>query len=189
MSVSPAVTTVFPGLNSLDQAALGVCATAAEAWVTRYLNRALDSGQYTETFSGYNQPILFLPNTPIVTVNSITIKGLGGANTYTLSSNYYDWTAEGSLFIQPQSFWNQMAGWRAGIGNVTVNYESKGLDQPTQDLLIGSVMNWFNDAAQRSGLVAMEVIGSYTYQMRADIKGVPHSVTALLNPYRHMLAV
>ena len=188
MGVSSSVVSIYPSLRSLDPSAFGALASAAESWVNRYLNRHVEAGVYTEVFSGENQPLIFLSNSPILTVNSVTIKGAGGVTTYTVSSNYYDWTLSGTLHIQPQGFWNQLPGWRPGVGNISVNYESAGFAQPVQDLLIGSVMNWFNDQANRSGLVMMEVVGSYTYQMRTDINGVPPSVSVLLNPFKRFTA-
>ena len=189
MPASASVVNLYPALRSLDPATLAALSSSAEAWLNRFMGRALEAGTYTEVFSGQNQPLIFLSNSPVTEVTQVVVKTADAVNTYTMGSNYYQFTSDGRLHLSPQGFWNQLAGWRPGIQNIEVTYVSSGFDQPVQDTLIGSVMNWFNDQANRSGLVLMEVVGSYTYQMRTDIKGVPPSVMALLIPYRGIQAV
>lgn len=189
MPISSSAVNQYPALSSLSPTSFSALSAAAEAWLVRVLGRNLEPGQYTENFMGFNQPLIFLANTPVVSVDQVTIKADNYVQTYTPASNYYTFTPDGKLSIGPQSFWNQLPGWRPGVSNVAVTYTSSGLDQPIQDMLIGSVMNWWQDQANRSGLAQMEVIGSYTYQMRTDIKGIPPAVQAVLYPYRNIMAV
>lgn len=189
MPASSSVSNLYPALASLDSATFDALAASAESWLVQYLGRNLQAGTYTETFSGQNQPLLFLKNTPVTAVTQIVITSGYSTNTYTPASNYYYFSADGQLHLAPQGFWNQLAGWRPGVTNIAVTYTSSGFDQPTQDLLIGSVMNWFNDQAKRSGLVNSETIGNYSYTMRSDFRSIPPAVNSLLYQFRGIQAV
>lgn len=83
-----------------------------------------------------------------------------------------------------------MQGWEVGVQNIVVNYTSSGISQYEQDLLIGTVMNWFYDQNKRSPIISSESIGDYSYSLNtAFLRGVPAQVMTLLQPYMRMEVV
>lgn len=184
MPVSSSVSNIYPALASLDAPSIGALAASAESWLVRYLGRSLEAGEFVEKFSGQNQPLLFLKNTPVTGVSQVVIRSPQAVNTYTDGDTHYTWHADGQLHLSPQGFWNQLAGWRPGVQNIEVTYTSAGFDQPTQDLLIGAVMNWWLDQGKRSGLVESEKIGDYAYSMRSNFKAIPPAVNSIISQFR-----
>jgi hypothetical protein len=66
-----------------------------------------------------------------------------------------------------------------------VTYTSDGLDQNTQDMLIGAVMTWMLDMQNKSSVVSSESIGDYSYTLNtAFMKGLPPYISTLIQPYR-----
>lgn len=188
MNVTSAVTSLYPALAAMEPPALESLAMAAEKWLVKTLGRHVSPGTYTETFDGLNNPLLFVSSPPVKTVLQVTISSQNHVTTYTPESGYYQWTKDGRIHIRPQTFWNQLPGWRPGVANVQVTYTSCGLCEIERDNLIGSVMNWWYDQSNRSGLVSSESIGDYSYVMKFNITSVPPSVRTVLHPYIRFMA-
>lgn len=184
MPASSSVSNLYPLLATLDSSAMGALAASAESWLVKYMGRNLEAGEYIDTFSGYNQPILFLKNTPVTGVSKVTIRSGGYETVHLSGDNHYTWHADGQVHLSPQGFWNQLAGWRPGVQNIEITYTSSGFDQVTQDLLIGSVMNWWHDQGRRSGLVDSEKIGDYQYTMRQGFRAIPPAVNSVISQFR-----
>lgn len=179
MPVSPQVTSMYPQLASLAPGPLQALANAAEAYLVQVLGRDLTSGSKTQTFNGKNQSILWLNCTPVASVDSITTNG----NAMDMTSIH--WDSEGRVSRMWKGFWNQVLGWDPGITNIVVTYTSAGLDQTTQDMLIGVVMTWMLDMQGKSSTVSSESIGDYSYTMNtAFLKGLPPYISTLIQPYR-----
>ena len=184
MPVSTSVTDLFPSLAQLSPGQFQALATAAESWITRTIGRDLVEGSKTQTFTGRNQPILRLANTPVSSIQSIYVHGVLKPSTdYSFSSN-------GQIFKGGYGFSEHMQGWEVGVQNIVVNYTSSGISQYEQDLLIGTVMNWFYDQNKRSPIISSESIGDYSYSLNtAFLRGVPAQVMTLLQPYMRMEVV
>lgn len=179
MPVSPQVTSMYPQLANLAPGPLQALANAAEAYLVQALGRDLTAGSKTQTFSGKNQSILWLNCTPVASVDSITSNG----NAMDMTSIH--WDSEGRVSRMWKGFWNQVLGWDPGITNIVVTYTSAGLDQTTQDMLIGVVMTWMLDMQGKSSTVSSESIGDYSYTMNtAFLKGLPPYISTLIQPYR-----
>lgn len=185
VGASNAVIDMYPSLKAAGPDTFEALSAAAESWLERILARHISPGVYTETFSGENTPFLFLSSPPVKSIINIEIAGYGNEapKTYPGNGPFFRVTEDGRVYFQATGFWNQRAGWQPGIANIKVTYQSGGLSQPVQDLLVGSVMNWWHQAAEKSVLMASETIMSYSYEMRTDGKGVPPQVMTLLQPY------
>jgi hypothetical protein len=178
MPVSPDVKDLFPSLAKLSPGPLQALAMAAEGWLVKVLGRDLDGGAKTETLSGENQPILWLANTPVSSVESVVIEDV------TQPATGYYFAKNGQLFRSKYGFRDHMRGWDVGIKNITVNYTSQGLSQSEQDMLIGTVMNWFVEQNSRSVMLSSERIGDYNYTLNtAFSRGIPQAVNTVIYPY------
>lgn len=181
MPVSTALTDLFPSLSQLSPGQFQALAMAAEWWITRTIGRDLVEGQKTQTFTGRNQPILRLSNTPVVSIQSIYVNDV-----LKPSTDYY-FSSNGELFKSKSGFREHMQGWEVGVQNIVVNYTTSGISQYEQDLLIGSVMNWFYDQNKRSPVISSESIGDYSYSLNtASMGGIPLAVMSVLSPYIRM---
>lgn len=156
---------------------------AAEAWIERVLGRHLSAGTYTETFTGMNTPLIFLSSPVVTAVPSVVVNFENQVTRMTTQDGRYRFTADGKLYIGSSGFWNQMPGWRPGVDNIQVTYQSAGLEQTVIDLLIGSVMNWWHDRAGKSTVAIKEQIMSYSYELPTNATGIPAPVMTLLYPY------
>ena len=183
MPVSPNVALLYPRLASLSEAALEARVDAATQWLKTMLDRDLDAGEKTETLSGRNRPVLWLKNTPVTEVTSVTVNGR------VLASSDYHVTAGGALTRRQSGFVSQMLGWEPGSGNIVVVYESSGIPAIALDDMVGAVASWMLDASKVSGLVSSERIGNYQYVANTAFNSqIPNSVQAKIAPYRRILS-
>lgn len=179
MAISPQVTYMYPQLANLAPGPLQALANAAETYLVQALGREISPGTKTQTFTGKNQTYLWLTATPVSAVTSVVCNN----NAQDLTSLH--WDSEGRLTRQNNGFWNQLLGWDPGIANIVVTYTSDGLDQNTQDMLIGAVMTWMLDMQNKSSVVSSESIGDYSYTLNtAFMKGLPPYISTLIQPYR-----
>lgn len=182
MAVSPSVSNLYPNLSSLSQAQFQTLAEAATAWTIRHIGWDFTPGTKTETFSPVNEPILFLSCRPVASITSVVINGS------TADPSSYNCTPNGLLTRQKIGLWNQLGGWSAGLGLVTVTYVSSGMAQPTIDLLVGAIMNWFCELGNRSPTVASERIGDYSATYQTPSEAIPGPIIQMLYPYRRIMA-
>lgn len=183
MPVPSNITALYPRLASLSEAALQVHYDAATEWVKKTLGRDLTSGSKTQTLSGRNRPVLWLKNTPVTGVTSVTVNGS------VLASSDYHWEPSGKLTRATRGFITQMRGWDPGAGNIVVVYTSGGIPQIAQDDIIGAVMAWMTDAARISGIASSERIGNYQYVANTAFSSrVPAMVMSKLSPYVSMVS-
>lgn len=178
MPVSTACKDLFPTLGKLAPGPFSALANAAEAWLVKALGRDLDAGSKTAIISGTNQPVIWLKCTPVLSVESVAVLGV------TMPATNYYFSSDGQLFRGTAGFREHLQGWPVGIKNITVNYTSGGLAQSEQDMLIGTVMNWFAEQNKRSVIMSSESIGDYSYSLNtAFLRGVPQAVNTILLPY------
>jgi hypothetical protein len=178
MAVSPTIKLLYPVLASLPDATLEARVDVATEWVKRALSRDLSSGTKTERISGRNHPTIWLRNTPVVSVESITVDGRE------LAASEYAWTADGRVTRAWKGFVRHMPGWNPGVENIVVEFESGGIPQVIQDDIIGAVTAWFLDSAEISSVVSSERIGDYQYVANTAFGAkVPSSVMSKLMPH------
>lgn len=183
MAVPTNIPLLYPRLASLSEAALQASYDAATEWVKKTLGRDLNSGSKTQTLSGRNRPVLWLKNTPVTAITSVTVNGT------VLASSDYRWEPSGKVTRATQGFISQMQGWDPGAGNIVIVYTSSGIPQIAQDDIIGSVMAWMQDAARISGLASSERIGNYQYVANtAFASRIPASVMSKMSPYVSMVS-
>ena len=179
MAISPQVTYMYPQLANLAPGPLQALANAAETYLVQALGREISPGTKTQTFTGKNQTYLWLTATPVSAVTSVV------CNDNAQDVTALHWDSEGRLTRQNKGFWNQLLGWDPGISNIVVTYTSEGLDQNTQDMLIGAVTTWMLDMQNKSSVVSSESIGDYSYTLNtAFMKGLPPYISTLIQPYR-----
>lgn len=183
MPVSPNIALLYPRLASLSEAALQARVDAATAWITKTIGRDLTSGSKTQTFSGRNRPVLWLRNTPVTAVTSVTVNGV------VLASSDFTWEPSGKLTRCNRGFVTQMPGWEPGAGNIVVVHTTSGIPSIAQDDMIGAVAAWMEDVARITGIVSSERIGNYQYVANTAFSSrVPASVMAKLAPYSSMVS-
>lgn len=183
MPVSPNIALLYPRLASLSEAALQARVDAATAWIIKTIGRDLTSGSKTQTFSGRNRPVLWLRNTPVTAITSVTVNGV------VLAPSDYSFEPNGKLTRLNRGFVTQMPGWEPGAGNIVVVHTTSGIPSIAQDDMIGAVCVWMEDLARVTGLVSSERIGDYSVVANTAFSArVPASVMAKLSPYCSMVS-
>lgn len=183
MPVSPNIALLYPRLASLSEAALEARVNLAQEWIKQTIGRDLDSGSKTERLSGRNRPVLWLKNTPVASITSVTLDGS------VLASSDYVFTTSGKLTRSRQGFVSQMCGWEPGVENVVVVYQSSGIPSIALDDMTGAVASWMLDVARVSGVLSSERIGNYQFVANTAFNTrIPPSVMAKLSPYMRVVS-
>ena len=180
LHLSESAKLIYPALQSLSPEAIAAFTTSAVEWIKLTYGRGIQPGVRCQTFTSTGEPILFLTDTPVCRVHSISING----HEWDDFDMLVDIGRDGKMTLGGSHFgvaWNQLAGWGRGVNNIRVSYTSEGVSQSMFDLYIGEILNWWIDANSRGVVVSSESIGDYSYVLNsAFAKGVPTRVATIL---------
>lgn len=177
--------------NATEDANLTALIAAASAWIENYCNRVFSQATYTETRNGNNARGIYLYQSPITAVSSVTVDGVS-IPAAASSRNFGFVFDDETVYIQPGIFIAPIVvsgpfglpdRFERGVQNVTVTYTA-GYAVIPADLVQACVelVVWKRAKASRLDKTS-ETLG--TQQTQAYAKdAVPPSVIAALNSYR-----
>ena len=179
---------------------------AAEAAVSRYLNRNLLQATYTEYLDGMGRPTLVLSHRPVVSVTGVWVDPVGyygqsegGFASSTALTQGQDWAlmAPGTNEKNPgtlrmlSALWDGtgLSNWPQGQGNVKVTYVA-GYTQVPADVSQAVAMIVGQMIAQAGNGLPMqsETLGEYSYTLLTGASGqLMAGARQLLNAYREVV--
>ena len=178
------VTAAWPGFAKLPADERAALISDASAAIEDYCRRSFDAGTATEVRSGNNQPRLWLRNTPVVSVASVTVNGAEYTN-----ADGSDWTvvaATGELVRGSGLADPRFGPWfPRGTSNITVVYDHgyASVPGPVRRACILAVRS-LAELAKASGVYDSESLGDYSYTRgSASQAAIPDAAKALLSRY------
>lgn len=180
---------LYPKLAAMPDATLGIWLQQAEEWVRSYYGRDFSPGVKIDHFSSQNDQVLFLRSTPVRSLRRVCVNG----QRWQSCDNRIKFSSDGMVFMEGNTFWNQLTGWSPGVNNIAIEYVSEGMSDITQASLYGAVINWQYEASQVMALGGSERIGDYYYMSMGGASAgtgnaPPHVVQKLFAPYVRRLA-
>ena len=174
----------FNGITgTANDTALGAIVTAVNAKVARYLDRTIETGTFTEFYSGTGGETLRLKNYPITSITSVEERDDSGSYTTLDSGEYRFNSASGLLFrigaragIVRSSFEDDAPRarvgiwpcWADGFDNYRVVYVGGFAAVPADlQMAIYTVIDEVVASRGRGTSVTSESIGSYSYTLGA----------------------
>lgn len=156
--------------------------TAASAFIESWLSRTIAVVPYSSTVNGNNQSVMFLPNRPIVSVESVVISGFViPAFTGQNDAGYgYD---RSSILLRGYAF-------ERGVQNVTVNYTAGLAANAPEDVPADLTQACIELIALKyrrmgnEGLSSKGMAGETTAFVVSDI---PKPVATILLQYRNVV--
>lgn len=164
--------------GSDDDALLALLITQASATLSNDVGRVISSQSYTDVIDGSGQTICTLENSPLISVQSVTIDDVViPANADPLQAGYkFD---QFSVFLTGYEF-------NRGLRNVIIQYTAGFATTPADlERCCIETVDWMYHAHDRSGVVSRTVAGE-TFQF--DTKNPwPASVDNILDNYRRVV--
>ena len=164
--------------GSSDTVLLQRLLTSASIAIENYLNLDIISQSYSDVYDGNGRRVMFLPQSPITAVASVTVNG----NTIPAGSV----TAAGFYFTKDKIILNGYEFCK-GYGNVAIAYTAGYAAAPPdiEQFCIGTVQYWLNDR-QRAGEVSKTMGGQTISYSQADM---PNWVKTGLSQLKRVIPV
>jgi hypothetical protein len=174
----------FNGITgTANDTALGVIVTAVNAKVARYIDRTIETGTFTEFYSGTGGETLRLKNYPITSITSVEERDDSGSYT-TLASGEYRFNAESGLLFRigaragivrssfeddaPRTRVGIWPCWAPGFDNYRVVYVGGFATVPADlQMAIYTVIDEVVASRGRGTSVTSESIGAFSYTLGA----------------------
>lgn len=164
---------------------------ASSGFVEQYCNRKFESATYTEMHDGKGVTWLYVRNTPVTTLTSVTIQDSSGVSTVVPSGDlilnsemgrvHFGFNITGSYYFFPKAKSNTTVVYTAG-------YASDSIPDDLQEAVIQVTKNLLSTTSVDDVSVKSQKMGTYSYTLAAanDEAIITPLVQALLLPYRRV---